>query len=45
MLLAVPLMVIIKIVCENIDYLRGLAILIGNDPRQQAQNQNPDKAD
>ena len=44
MLLAVPLMVIIKIVCENIDYLKGLAILIGNDPRQQAQNQNPDKA-
>ena len=26
-------------------YLKGLAILIGNDPRQQAQNQNPDKAD
>lgn len=38
MLLAVPLMVIIKIVCENIDYLKGLAILIGNDPRQQPQN-------
>ncbi len=35
MLLAVPLMVIIKIVCENIDYLKGLAIIIGNDPRQQ----------
>ncbi len=55
MLLAVPLMVIIKIVCENIDYLKGLAILIGNDPRQQDQArtqpqeqtadlvQNPDK--
>ena len=39
MLLAVPLMVIIKIVCENIEYLKGLAILIGNDPRQQAQAQ------
>ena len=39
MLIAVPLMVIIKIVCENIDYLKGLAILIGNDPRQQVQNQ------
>ena len=35
MLIAVPLMVIIKIVCENIDYLKGLAILIGNDPRQE----------
>lgn len=39
MLIAVPLMVIIKIVCENIDYLKALAILIGNDPRQQPQNQ------
>ena len=37
MLIAVPLMVIIKIVCENIDYLKGLAIIIGNDPRQQTQ--------
>ncbi len=35
MLIAVPLMVIIKIVCENIEYLKGLAIIIGNDPRQQ----------
>ncbi len=45
MLLAVPLMVIIKIVCENIDYLKGLAIIIGNDPRQQfqAQAQSQDK--
>ena len=33
-LIAVAFMVIIKIVCENIDYLKGLAILIGNDPRQ-----------
>ncbi len=40
MLLAVPLMVIIKIVCENIDYLKGLAIIIGNDPRQQFQVQD-----
>ncbi len=43
MLLAVPLMVIIKIVCENIDYLKGLAILIGNDPRQQPQSQEQNK--
>ena len=43
MLLAVPLMVIIKIVCENIDYLKGLAILIGNDPRQQPQSQDQNK--
>ena len=45
MLIAVPLMVIIKIVCENIEYLKGLAIIIGNDPRQQnpIQNQNQQK--
>ncbi len=43
MLIAVPLMVIIKIVCENIDYLKGLAILIGNDPRQNNQTQDQNK--
>ena len=43
MLIAVPLMVIIKIFCENIDYLNGLAIVIGNDPRQQqTTEQNPE---
>ena len=35
MLLAVPLTVIIKIVCENIDYLKACAIILGNDPRSQ----------
>ncbi len=45
MLLAVPLMVIIKIVCENIDYLKGLAILIGNDPKSStpSDTQNTEK--
>ena len=43
MLIAVPLMVIIKIFCENIEYLKGLAILIGNDPRQQPQEQGEKK--
>lgn len=33
MLIAVPLTVIIKIICENIDYLKGIAIILGNDPR------------
>lgn len=33
MLLAVPLTVIIKIICENLDYLKGVAIVLGNDPR------------
>ena len=31
--LAVPLTVIIKIICENLDYLKGVAIVLGNDPR------------
>ena len=34
MLLAVPLTVIIKIVCENLDYMKGVAIVLGGDPRQ-----------
>lgn len=34
MLLAVPLTVIIKIICENLDYMKGIAIILGNDPRQ-----------
>ena len=34
MLLAVPLTVIIKIVCENLDYMKGVAIILGGDPRQ-----------
>ena len=38
MLLAVPLTVIIKIICENVDYLKGIAIIFGNDPRQNLQN-------
>ena len=34
MLLAVPLTVIIKIICENLAYMNGIAIFLGNDPRQ-----------
>ena len=30
MILAVPMMVILKILCENISYLNGFAILLGN---------------
>ncbi|MBQ7159061.1 MAG: AI-2E family transporter [Treponema sp.] len=33
MLIAVPIMVIIKIICENISYLRPIAILIGGKPK------------
>ena len=35
MLIAVPLTVIIKIGCENIEYLKSFAIILGNDPRAQ----------
>lgn len=34
MILAVPLTVIIKIICENIDYLHSIAIIMGNDPKK-----------
>ena len=39
MLLAIPLTVIIKIICENLEYTKSFAIIIGNDPRQ-GSNQN-----
>ena len=43
MLFAVPLTVIIKIVCENIDYLRAFGIILGNDPRSQfIEKQKPE---
>lgn len=34
MILAVPMTVIIKIICENISFLRGVAILLGNEPKK-----------
>ena len=34
MIIAIPMTVIIKIVCENISYLHPFAILLGNDPKQ-----------
>lgn len=33
MLIAVPITVIIKIICENIDYLQSIAIIMGNKPK------------
>lgn len=38
MILAVPLTVIIKIICENIDYLHSIAIFIGNNPKKDNEN-------
>lgn len=34
MILAVPLTVIIKIICENIDYLNSIGIIMGNNPKK-----------
>lgn len=33
MILAVPLMVMIKIICENVSYLHPIAIMLGNRPK------------
>ncbi|MBQ9539497.1 MAG: AI-2E family transporter [Treponema sp.] len=42
MILAVPMMVIIKIVCENIEPLKPVAIMIGGNPGKQGK---PDSHD
>lgn len=48
MILAVPLMVTIKIICENVSYLHPLAILMGNKPKDtelelSATEQDPEE--
>lgn len=35
MILAVPLTVIIKIICENVDYLKSIGIILGNNPKNE----------
>lgn len=42
MLIAVPLTVIIKIVCENIEYLNFFAIILGNNPKKDRENIDKD---
>lgn len=37
LILAVPMMVIVKIICENVSYLNGIAILIGNSPKESKE--------
>lgn len=37
MLIAVPITVIIKIICENIDYLNSIAIILGNNPKKDKE--------
>ena len=37
MILAVPIMVIIKIVCENVSILQPIAVLLGNAPHHEKQ--------
>lgn len=34
MILAVPMTVIIKIICENVSFLKGVAVLLGNEPKK-----------
>ena len=34
MILAVPLTVILKIICENVEFLHGIAIILGNKPSE-----------
>lgn len=34
MILAVPMTVIIKIICENVSFLKGVAIILGNEPKK-----------
>lgn len=34
MILAVPMTVVIKIVCENVSFLNGVAVLLGNEPKK-----------
>lgn len=41
MLIAVPNMVIIKIICENISYLKPIAILIGGKPKEPKKETEP----
>ena len=35
MVMAVPIMVIIKIICENIDYLKPFAVILGNTKQKE----------
>ncbi len=48
MILAVPLMVIIKIVCENINFLRPIAVLLGNKvsktQEESSSKENPQES-
>lgn len=39
MILSVPIMVIIKIICENIEFLNPIAVLIGGNPKRAAETE------
>lgn len=45
MILAVPVMVILKIICENVSYLHGIAILIGNKPNETLKELSEEQND
>ena len=40
MILAVPIMVVVKIICENVDMLSPISILLGNYSREKASMEN-----
>lgn len=42
MILAVPFMVIIKIICENIPFLRPIAVLLSNKPKKETSYEDED---
>lgn len=47
MILAVPIMVVVKIICENVDMLSPISILLGNYSREKAsmEKQNAEKTE
>lgn len=45
MILAVPVMVVLKIICENVSFLHGIAILLGNRPLETLRELSAEEPD
>lgn len=45
MILAVPFMVIIKIVCDNVSYLKPIAVILGSKPQKEDASDKPHQDD
>ena len=41
MIIAVPMTVIIKIICENVSFLHGIAVLLGNTTEPPKKKKEP----